>query len=91
MQMTQLSWLYARGAQSVRLVREENAEGCHLVVHGPEAEIATYAFPNVAECMKRQAEIETGLQAAGYQLDTTSSDVAAHAGDRVAPSNVRSG
>jgi len=58
----------------VRLVREENAEGCHLVVHGPETEMAVYTFHNVAECMKRQAEIETGLQAAGYQLDTTTSD-----------------
>lgn len=58
----------------MRLVREETAQGCDLVVHGPETEIAVYAFHNVAECMKRQAEIETGLQAAGYQLDRTASD-----------------
>ena len=58
----------------MRLVREEHAQGCHLVVHGPDSEMAVYAFGNVAECMKRQAEIERGLQAAGYQLDTTSSN-----------------
>ena len=58
----------------MRLVREENADGCHLIVHGPETEMAVYAFHYVAECMKRQAEIEMGLQAAGYQLDTTASD-----------------
>jgi hypothetical protein len=58
----------------VRLVREENAEGCQVVVYGPEAEMAVYAFRNVAECMKRQAEIDRSLQAAGYQLVVTSPD-----------------
>ena len=58
----------------MRLVREENAEGCHVIVHGPETEMAIYAFDNLAECMKRQAEVEATLQAAGYQLDTTASD-----------------
>jgi hypothetical protein len=33
-----------------------------------------YEFANVAECMKRQAEIEQNLQAAGFQLAQTSSD-----------------
>ena len=54
----------------MRLVREENSQRCHLVVQGSETEIAIYALPNVAECMKRQADIEGSLQAAGYQLDT---------------------
>jgi hypothetical protein len=58
----------------VRLVREETSESCRLVVHGPDTEIAIYAFSNLAECIKRQAEIEGSLQAAGYQLDTTCSD-----------------
>jgi len=69
-----LSWLYTRGAQSVRLVREENAEGCHVVVHGPATEIAIHGFSNVREGVKRQAEIERSLQAAGFQLDTISSE-----------------
>jgi hypothetical protein len=69
-----LSWLYTRGAQSVRLVREEHLNGCHLVVHGPGPEIVTHEFFNLAECMPRQADIEATLQATGFQLDTTSSD-----------------
>jgi hypothetical protein len=70
----ELSWLYTRGAQSVRLVREEHLKGCHLVVHGPGPEIVTHEYFNLAECMARQADIEANLQAAGYQLNTAASD-----------------
>jgi hypothetical protein len=68
-------WLYTRGPQSVRLVREENSQGCvRLFVHGPGTDVVTYDFANVAECMKRQARIELNLLAAGYQLAQLSSD-----------------
>ena len=75
--MTQISesgWLYTRGTQSVRLVREENSKGCVLSVHGPGTDVVTYEFADVTECMKRQAEIELNLLAAGYQLAQSSSD-----------------
>ena len=59
----------------MHLVREENSKGCvRLFVHGPGTEVVTYEFANVAECMKRQAEIEQSYQAAGYQLAQPSSD-----------------
>ena len=61
-------WLFTRGPQSVRLVREENSKGCRLFLYGPGTEIATHEFADVTECMKRQAEVEQALQAAGYQL-----------------------
>src|SRR5687768_7637488 len=69
-----LSWVYTRGAQSVRLVREVHLQRCNLIVYGPGTEIVTHEFSDVTECMKRQAEIEAGLQTAGYQFDTTSSE-----------------
>lgn len=63
------AWLFTRGSDSVRLVREENSKGCvRLIVHGPGTDVATYEFADVSECMKRQAEIEQHLQAARYRL-----------------------
>jgi hypothetical protein len=68
-------WLYTRGPQSVRLLRQENSNGrCRLVVYGPEADVATYEFADVTACMKRQAEIEQGLLTAGYHLTQPSSN-----------------
>jgi hypothetical protein len=59
----------------VRLVREENSKGClRLFVYGPGTDVATYEFADVTECMKRQAEIEQNLLAAGYQFVQPSSD-----------------
>ena len=66
-------WLYTRGPQSVRLVREETSNGCRLFLYGPGTDVVMHEFANVAECMKRQAEIEQGLLAAGYQLTQLSS------------------
>jgi len=68
------SWLFTRGPQSVRLLRVEHANGCTLIVKGPETETMTHQFAHVAECMKRQAEIEQNLLASGFQLAQTSSD-----------------
>lgn len=67
-------WLFTRGPQSIRLVRQENSNGCRLFLYGPGTEVVTHEFANVAECMKRQAEIEHSLLAAGYQLAQPSSD-----------------
>jgi hypothetical protein len=67
-------WLFTRGSQSIRLVREENSNGCHLFIYGPGTEVVTHEFANVAECMKRQAEIEQNLLGSGYQLEQSSSD-----------------
>lgn len=67
-------WLYTRGQQSVRFVREETAHRCRLSLYGPETESVTHDFENVAACMNRQAEIEQGLLAAGYQLAQSASD-----------------
>ena len=61
-------WLYTRGAASVRLVRQERSTGCHLFVVVPGSEVVIHEFANLAHCMKRQAEIEQNLLAAGYHL-----------------------
>ena len=67
--------LFTRGPQSVRLVREDGSNGSlRLFVYGPGTEVVTHDFRDVAECMKRQAEIEAQLLAAGYQLTQSSSD-----------------
>lgn len=67
-------WLFTRGSESVRLVREEDSEGCRLFLHGPGTEVMVHEFADLTECMKRQAEIERNLLAAGYQLAQSSSD-----------------
>jgi hypothetical protein len=67
-------WLFTRGPQSVRLVREENSKGCRLFLYGPGTEVVTHEFTEVTACMKRQAEVEQTLLAAGYQLMQPSSD-----------------
>ena len=52
----------------MRLAREERSDGCRLILYGPGTDVVTHEFANVAQCMKRQAEIEQGLLASGYQL-----------------------
>lgn len=67
-------WLFTRGTDSVHLVREENSTRCRLSVFGPGTEVVTHEFADVVECMKRQAEIELNLLAAGYQIAQSPSD-----------------
>jgi hypothetical protein len=83
------AWLYTRGPQSVRLAREEIPNGCRLLVYGPEADVVAYDFPDVMECIKRQAEIEFGLVAAGYQLAQQSSERRGQDGVRQGPAHRR--
>ena len=67
-------WLFRRGSQSIRLVREEKPDCCLLFLYGPGTEVVTHEFADLFECMKRQAEIEQMLLAAGYQLAQPSSN-----------------
>jgi hypothetical protein len=67
-------WLFTRGLQSVRLVREENPRGCRLYLYGPGTDVVAHEFADVVECMKRQAQIEQSLLAEGYQLAQASAD-----------------
>ena len=63
------SWLFTRGAQSVRLARREQPGGpTELVVHGPGDERQVHGFASVADCMQRQSEIERRLMAEGFTL-----------------------
>jgi hypothetical protein len=55
-------------------VREENSKGCRLFLYGPGTEVVTHELADLTECMKRQAEIEQSLLAAGYQLAQSPSD-----------------
>jgi hypothetical protein len=66
------AWLFIRGRQSVRIVRREHPNGrADLVVCGPAADEHTHTFSSMAECMQRQAEIEAGLMAEGFMLQTS--------------------
>jgi hypothetical protein len=68
-------WLFTRGPQSVRLVRENGSNSAfRLSVYGPGTEVATHDFCDVTECMKGQAAIEHQLLGAGYHLARPSSD-----------------
>jgi hypothetical protein len=72
--ISQSGWLFIRGSQSVRLVREEKPGGSRLFVYERGTEVVTHDFADVTACMKRQAEIEQILLATGYQLAQRSSD-----------------
>ena len=62
-------WLFTRGPQSVRVVRECcSNSSCRLVVYGPGTELLTYDFSGLAECMKRQSEVDLQLLGAGFHL-----------------------
>jgi hypothetical protein len=67
-------WLFTRGSQRIRLVRQEHPKGCRLCLYGPGTESLVYDFGDLTECMKRQAEIEQSLLAEGYQMASRSSD-----------------
>jgi hypothetical protein len=67
-EMRESDWLYTRGSESVRLVRQENSKGCRLFLYGPGTDVVTHEFADLTDCMKRQSEIEQLLLAAGYQL-----------------------
>ena len=45
-----------------------------MSLYGPGTEVAIHEFADVTECIRRQAEIEQSLQAAGYQLAQSPSD-----------------
>jgi hypothetical protein len=87
--ISESGWLYTRGPQSVRLVREENSKGCRLFLYGPGTEVATHEFADVTECMKRQAEIERSLLTSGYQLAQPASDRRSEHGSRQGPDHPR--
>ena len=55
-------------------MRAEDSKGCCLFLYGPGTEVATHEFADLTECMRRQAEIEQSLLAAGYQLAQSPSD-----------------
>jgi hypothetical protein len=61
-------WLFTRGTDSVRLLREEHSPRVRLSVSGPGIDVVAYEFDDLTECMKRQAEIEQALLAAGYHI-----------------------
>ena len=82
-------WLFTRGAQSVRLVRDEDAPRWRLSVFGPGTEILIREFANVTECMDRQAEIEQSLMAEGYQVAGAPSDRRSEHGTRQSPDQRR--
>src|SRR5688572_17708588 len=66
--LSDASWLFTRGSTSVRLWRAENGDGWRLFLNGPGIEVAVHEFPELTACMKRQADIERRLAAAGFLL-----------------------
>ena len=61
-------WLFTRGAESIRLVREVGVKECRLVLQGPGHETAVHDFVDAIECIRRQAAIERDLLAAGFKF-----------------------
>jgi len=62
-------WLYARGRQSVLVMRLAHpGPGARLFVYGPGSARADYSCADMPDCLSEQAEIERGLMEDGYQL-----------------------
>jgi len=62
-------WLYARGRQSVLVMRIAHpGPGARLFVYGPGSARADYSCADMPDCLSEQAEIERGLMEDGYQL-----------------------
>jgi DNA-binding response OmpR family regulator len=62
-------WLYARGRQSVFVMRIAHpGPGARLYVFGPGQVRAEYSCADLQDCMAQQSEIERNLVAEGYQL-----------------------
>lgn len=65
------AWLFTCGPQSVRIIRVTSPDGLvRLLVHGPGAAAASYESANTADCVKYQSDLEQGLVAEGYQLES---------------------
>jgi len=61
--------LFARGSESVRLVRMTRADGPSLLfVHGPGHLQATHVLDDTIDCLWCQSDIEHQLQKDGFQL-----------------------
>lgn len=63
------TWLFTRGAQSVRIVRREQPGGrTELTVLGPGEEQKVEVLASVPDCIQRQSEIERALMSQGFTL-----------------------
>src|SRR5678816_1812056 len=63
-------WLFARGSESVRLIRASTPEGrARLLVYGPGNTQATHEFEDGSSCTARQSELERELVADGFTLE----------------------
>ena len=67
-------WLFTRGPQSVRLVREENLKGCQLFVYGARNQDRDAGVCKRDRMHETTGRIEQALLGEGYQLAQLSSD-----------------
>ena len=62
-------WLFARGSESVRVIRAATPEGrARLLVYGPGNTQAVHEFEDVIDCSTQESEMERRLVADGYTL-----------------------
>ena len=67
--LVESAWLFARGTQSVRIVRvaQRNA-GPRLLVEGPDASHVVHDFDDMIACAIHQSELERRLVARSFRL-----------------------
>ena len=68
------TWLYARGAESVRIEVRELGHALQLVVSGPGARQAAYDFADAASLFEHHAGQEAHLLTQGFCLERFSTD-----------------
>jgi hypothetical protein len=68
---TETAWLFTCGPRSVRIIRVTSPDGLvRLLVHGPGAAAVSYESADAADYVKYQSDLEQGLAAQGYQLES---------------------
>jgi hypothetical protein len=63
-------WLFARGSESVRLIRAATPEGgTRLLVYGPGNAQTAHEFQDDSSCTTLQSELERQLVSSGFALE----------------------
>ncbi len=69
------AWLFTRGHESVRIVRDEQPGGfVRLTTYGQGKDVSVSQYADVTECVKGQAAIEQALVREGFRLQRGSAE-----------------
>ena len=71
---SETTWLFTRGAESVRIVRTASGDRVRLEVHGPGGAASSQVFDDAAACVQHHSDLERRLLAQGFALEQFTAD-----------------